>query len=502
MLMLHRLFLAILFLIAFSCKLNLNNPNDPATNDFWLRNLIQSALLNNSCSNFSQWNRRYGTGNYSTFGTDFQFLPNGDIVIVGITEDPINSGELQGITGSFAGTPGLTKNFFIMRVARNNGDIQWIDYLGEVYSSLNFKPRLHLYSNGDLAVSFIAMGSGQFIPSNISPKADAGMSVYLGRHRGDGSRVWYTYLDSIDLGIYLVTTVDNLDRFHFFITLDGGNGHTPLLELPSIENSSLGSESDTDILYGNIDQNGIGIFQKYISSSGNDFPFNVSYSNGYVYLAGTTDGSVEGTTHPSLGTQLPYITKFNTISGVREIFVYNGYTSATYGDSRQIAVSNTSILQLLTTNISWSTVVKEPIQSDTQHYAFAQYNLNGGLQWISFLGSSSGDVPNFEEPPTLLDSSGLWRNRSRIPNTFDRYTSGASVTSGTGTGTYQIADVWIRPESGAFDRIRYSSNLGGTVNQRTDQMKELCGGKFGYMDKVFSTESDSPSQLGFQTSQE
>lgn len=133
------------------------------------------------------------------------------------------------------------------------------------------------------------------------------------------------------------------------------------MELPSIENSSLGSESDTDILYGNIDQNGIGIFQKYISSSGNDFPFNESYSNGYVYFVGTTDGSVEGTTHPSLGTQLPYITKFNKISGVREMFVYNGYTSATYGDSRQFVVSNTSILQLLTTNISWSTVVKEPI---------------------------------------------------------------------------------------------------------------------------------------------
>ncbi|TGL53501.1 hypothetical protein EHQ55_02635 [Leptospira meyeri] len=490
-----------LLILVFSCKLNLNNPNDPATNDFWLRNLIQSSLLNNGCANFSQWNRRYGSGTYSTYGTDFQFLPNGDIIVVGITEDPIVSGMPVGVTGSFEGTPGVTKNFFILRLSRNNGDIQWVDYLGESYSSLTFNPKLHLYSNGDLAVSFLAMGIGQSVPSNLSPKADEGMSVYLGRHRGDGSRVWYTYLDTVALGLYLVTTVDNFDRFHFFASNEGSSGHTPFSELPPVQNVSLGGESDTDILYGSVDPYGNGLFQKYITSSGNDFGFNVSYSNGYIYLAGTTDGSVEGTTHPNPGTQLPYITKFNILSGTRDMFVYNGYTSATYGDSRQIVISGTSILQLLTTNLSWSSVIKEPIQSDTQHYAFAQYNLNGSLEWISFLGSSSGDVPNFEEPPTLLDSTGLWRNRSRVPNTIDRYSSGGSVATGTGSGTYQIADVWIRPD-GIFDRIRYSSNLGGTESKRTDQMKELCTGKIGFMDKVFTTESDSPSQLGFQTSEE
>lgn len=490
-----------ILILLFSCKLNLNNPNDPATNDFWLRNLIQTALLNNGCSNFSQWNRSYGSGAYSTFGSDFQFLPNGDIVVVGITEDPIISGELMGVTGSFVGTPGLTKNFFMMRLSRNNGDIQWIDYLGEAYSSLNFNPRLHLYSNGDLAVSFLAYGSGHLLPSNLSPKADGEMSVYLGRHRGDGSRVWYTYLDTVALGIYLVTTIDSFDRIHFFTAVEGSFGHTPFSELPPIQNSSLGSSSDTDILYGSVDPYGNGLFQRYITSSGNDFGFNVSYSNGYIYLSGTTDRSVEGTTHPNPGTQLPYITKFNILSGIREMFVYTGYTSATYGDTRQIVVSGTSILQLLTTNLSWSSVIKEPIQSDTQHYAFAQYNLNGGLEWISFLGSDSGDVPNFEEPPTLLDSKGFWRNRSRVPNTYDRYSSGASVTTGTGSGTYQIADVWIRP-NGIFDRIRYSSNLGGTESKRTDQMKELCTGKIGFMDKVFTTASESPSRLGFQTLEE
>lgn len=497
-----RILIPICFIILLACKPDLNNPNDPAKSDFWIRNFIQSLLLNDGCRNFSIWERRYGTGLYSTYGTDFLFLPDGDIIVIGATEDPIIPGQLQGITGSFQGTVGASLNLFLLRISRNNGDILWVDYLGQFYSNLNFNPRLSQFSNGDLAVSFISIGSGQNVPGLLSPRVANPYSIYVGRHRTDGSRSWYTYLDSVDVGNYLVSGVDGLDQIHLFLVNEGSNGHTPFSELPTPLNTSIGGESDTDILYGILTGDGQGVSQKYITSFNNDFPFNLTFKNGFMYLAGTSAGSMNGYIHPSIGQSLPYILKVNSDGNI-EFIVYNGSTSSSYGDSRQLVVNDTSILQLVKTNSSWSSVVKEPMQNDTEHYAFAQYDLNGSLQWVSFLGYSSADVPMFEEPPTLFESStSLWRNRSRLPNTFDRYTSGQSVAEGSGTGVYQIADVWISPLTGLFQKIQYSSNLGGTESKRTDQMKELCTGKFGYMDRIFTTESTTPTQLGIQTSME
>lgn len=500
--MIRILFLFCIFIL-LSCKPDLNNPNDPTKEDFWTRTFLQSFLLGDSCGNFTAWERRYGSGSYATYGTDFLFLPNGDIVVVGATEDPILPGNSQGITGEFQGTPGVSLNLFLLRLSRNNGDIVWIDYLGQLYSNLNFNPKLSQFANGDLAVSFISIGSGQSVPGLLSPRVANPNSIYVGRHSVDGIRKWYTYLDSPDVGNFLVTTVDPFDRIHLFLVNEGANGHTAFSELPTPQNVSLGSTSDTDILYAILSGEGEGVSQQYISSDSNDFPFNVSYKNGFLYLAGTTAGSISGSSHPAVGIEKPFIAKFNVASSAREFLIYNGNPSTTYGDSRQLVVTDTSILQLVTTNSAWSSVVREPMQNDTEHYAFAQYDLNGSLQWVSFLGNSSFDIPSFEEPPTLLDSrTGLWRNRSRIPNTFVRYTSGSSVATGEGNGAYQIADVYIRPNTGLFESIRYTSNLTSPEARRTDQMKELCTGKMGYMDRIFTTSGTTPTKLGFQTSLE
>ncbi|ABZ95370.1 Hypothetical protein LBF_2895 [Leptospira biflexa serovar Patoc strain 'Patoc 1 (Ames)'] len=498
-----RFLLAIFVFLLLSCKLNLNNPNDPKNEDFWVRTVLQSFLLNDGCRNFSAWERRYGTGSYLTYGTDFLFLSNGDIIVVGFTEDPIIPGDTKGITSDFQGTPGSTLNLFLLRLSRSNGDIMWVDYLGQGFSNLNFNPRLHQFTNGDLAISFLAIGNGISLPNMISGKADANKSVYLGRHSTNGNRIWYTYLDSLDIDNYLVTTVDSFDQFHFFVTLVGTNGHASFPELTAVTNSSLGSTSDTDILSGIVNGEGLGRYQTYISSANNDFAFNVTYANGFVYLAGTTAGSISGSTHPNPGTDRPFITKLNVNTGNREFLIYNGHSSASYGDSRQLIVSQNAILQLVTTNLSWSSLVREPMQSDTEHYAFAQYDLSGNLQWLSFLGSDLGDIAIFEEPPTILDlTTGLWRNRSRVPNTISRYSSGSAVSTGEGSSTYQIADVYIQPNNGTFEKIRYSSNLTSPTIKRTDQMKELCTGKLGYMDRIYTTGSTTPTQLGIQTSLE
>ncbi|TGL57719.1 hypothetical protein [Leptospira jelokensis] len=495
-----RILIPICIFILLSCKPDLNNPNDPAKSDFWIRNFIQSLLLNDGCRNFSAWERRYGSGLYATYGTDFLFLPDGDIIVIGATEDPILSGVTEGITGNFQGTPGESLNLFLLRLSRNNGDIVWVDYLGQMYSNLNFNPRLSRFANGDLAISFISTVSGQNVPGLLSPRESNPNSIYVGRHRTDGSRTWYTYLDSVDVGNFLVTAVDGFDQIHLFLVNEGSNGHTAFSELPTPQNSPQGSESDTDILYAILEGNGQGKLQKYIASDYYDFPNNATYLNGSIYLGGVSAGSMNGYIHPTIGQTLPYIIKVNPEGNI-EYLVYNGNPSATYGDSRQLVVTETSILQLITTNSSWSSVVKETMQNDTEHYAFAQYDLNGNLQWVSFLGSSTGDVEMFEEPPTIFESkSGLWRNRSRIPNLFDRYSSGSSVSTGDGSGAYQIADVYIQPNTGFFESIRYTSNFSSPESKRTDQMKELCAGKVGYMDRVFTSTETTPTKLGFQTS--
>ncbi|EOQ90092.1 putative lipoprotein [Leptospira yanagawae serovar Saopaulo str. Sao Paulo = ATCC 700523] len=497
-----RILIPICFIILLSCKPDLNNPNDPARSDFWIRNFLQSLLFNDGCRNFSTWERRYGSGMYETYGTDFLFLSDGDVIVIGATQDPIIPGISEGVTGSFQGTPGVSFNLFLMRLSRNNGDIVWVDYLGQLLSNFNFNPRLSKFANGDLAISFISIGDGQNVPGLLSAREANLNSIYVGRHKTDGSRTWYTYLDSVDVGNFLASAVDGLDQIHLFLVNEGSNGHTAFTELPTPQNSPQGSESDTDILYAILEGNGQGKLQKYISSDYYDFPNNASYANGSVYLGGVSAGSMNGYTHPGIGQTLPYILKVNTEGNI-DFLVYNGNPSTTYSDSRQLFVNETSILQLITTNSSWSSVVKEPMQNDTEHYAFAQYDVNGSLQWVSFLGSSIGDVASFDEPPTIFDSrSGLWRNRSRIPNVFDRYSSGSLVSNGDGSGTYQIADVFIQPATGLFESIRYTSNIPSPESKRTDQIKELCTGKIGYMDRIFTSTETTPTKLGFQTSME
>ncbi|MCW7479658.1 hypothetical protein [Leptospira kanakyensis] len=61
--------------------------------------------------------------------------------------------------------------------------------------------------------------------------------------------------------------------------------------------------------------------------------------------------------------------------------------------------------------------------------------------------------------------------------TSSRFTSSPDVSTGEGTGAYTLADVFINPESGTFNRFHYSSNLTLPAMEQTEVMREVCSGK-------------------------
>ncbi|MCW7468663.1 hypothetical protein [Leptospira kanakyensis] len=71
-------FVLSIVLLTSSCKLKLNNPNDPVSQDFFLTNLIRAYLLSDPCIGFQTWKKTYGTGTFKTTGSDLILLSNGD----------------------------------------------------------------------------------------------------------------------------------------------------------------------------------------------------------------------------------------------------------------------------------------------------------------------------------------------------------------------------------------------------------------------------------------
>ncbi|TGL08453.1 hypothetical protein EHQ43_05265 [Leptospira bouyouniensis] len=472
-------FIFIVFLF-ISCKLKLNNPSDPTSQDFFLTNLIRYMLLSDPCLNFKTWKKTYGTGASKTTASDLVLLSNGDYMVSGVTRQYIIPGSPIGVTNNFAGTNGTTLNTFLMRISKDNGDILWVDYLGEASSEVTYKPKLRKYSNGDISVALIVKGAEQ--PGTLNAKSGIGATsaLFVGRIKEDGTRVWFTYLDSASIGEYVVSAIDTSNRVHVFIENTGGTpANSPFVDGPTISNSSLDPGSDTDMIHLAVNENGAMIFQRYFTSSGGDYIFGAEANAYGLFITGTSSQGSNGSTHPNPTYQVPFVMKLNETDGTMLWYAYIGTNAELdYGASRFVLQDNL-IYMIGSGRYTYGTPSEPIVAADgsNKHFILTKLNTSGATLWNTFLGSSTENVMDTTESEPILLSNSQLLVRTQTTPVNGRFHSIPDITTGSASGPYTLADVFINSQSGTFDKFHYSSNLNLPAMEQTERIREVCSGK-------------------------
>lgn len=495
-------YLSLFVILTFStsCKLRLNNPSDPNSQDFFLTQLLRAYSLFDPCPGFQTWKKTYGTGIYKTTGSDLIVLSNGDYLVSGITQEYLIPGSSSGVTNSFTGSAGITLNTFLMRVSHTDGAILWVDYLGEAVDERSYKPKLRKYPNGDISVAFIVTGASQ--PTPLNAKSGIGIpSLFVGRIREDGTRVWYTYFDSDSIGVYVVSALDLSNRLHVFIENVGS--HLAFVDGPGISNSTLGGGTDSDFIHVAVNENGTMAYQRYFSSSGNDFVFGAEANLSGLFITGASNQSVSGTTHPNVGSVVPFVMKLNEADGTILWYTYLGIAAeGDYGDPNRFLVKDDLIYTIGSARFTYGSPAEPIVAADgvRKHFVFSKLNTSGAVLWNSFLGSATEDVLSMTESDPLFLSSSQLLMRTQTSVTNGRFTSSPDATTGEGTGPYALADVFINPLTGTFNRFHYSSNLVSPTQERTEVMREVCFGKLARLNytKFSATPSPNPTQISIE----
>ncbi|EOQ90114.1 hypothetical protein LEP1GSC202_0623 [Leptospira yanagawae serovar Saopaulo str. Sao Paulo = ATCC 700523] len=498
----YSFFLIVLF--SSACKLNLNNPSDPYSRDFFLTNVMRSFLSFDPCPNFQTWKKTYGTGTSKTTGSDLIILSNGDYLVSGVTRQYIISGSPVGVTNNFAGTNGTTLNTFLMRVSKDNGDILWVDYMGEAVAEKYYKPNLHKYSNGDISVAFIVTGASQ--PSPLNAKSGIGIpAVFVGRIREDGSRVWYTYFDSPSVGQTIVSALDPSNRLHVFVEIIANSGHASFESGNMLLNATLGDISDTDTIHLSVNENGFMIFQSYLTSIGFDDVFGAKANANGLFVTGNATQSIDGTVaHPDPGLPVPFLFK---LSETDETVVWSRYlgipAEGGYGDPNRILLKDDQIFYVGSARYSYGSPVEPTVAPDgsIKHFLFSKFNTNGDNVWTSFLGSTSESIVEFSESDPLYLSSSQVLFRAHASEVSNRFSSTPNLVTDNASGDYPIADVFLNPITGEFNRFHYQSNLTSPSQEKTEVMREVCTGKLVRLNYTKFTSSNSPeeTQISIET---
>lgn len=494
----HSIFILLLsFAFCFStCKLILNNPSDPTAEDFFETQVLRAFLLSDPCLNFQTWKRNYGTGTNKTTGSDLILLSNGDYLVSGVTRQYIIPGSPTGVTNNFAGTNGTTLNTFLMRVSKDNGDIVWVDYLGEASSENYYKPNLRKYSNGEISVALIVTGASQ--PSPLNAKSGIGVpALFVSRVREDGTRVWYTYLDSPSIGERVVSAMDATNRLHVFVEILAANGHASFVDGPAILNSTLGGGSDTDTIHLAVNENGFMIFQRYLTSSGSDDVYGAEANGNGLFIIGNSTQNIDGTvSHPDVGLPVPFLIKPNELDGT---IIWSRYLGTNaeggYGDPNRILLKDDQIFYLGAARNSYGSRIVEPLVAAEglyKHFLFSKYNTNGDFLWNSFLGSSSEGIVEFSDSRPMFLSSSQVLFRAHSSTTTGRYNSVPNTFTDQATGVYPIANVFLNPFTGEFDRFVYQSNLASPTQEKTEVMREVCNGKLVRLNYTKFTTANFP----------
>lgn len=490
--------LTIILMQLNNCKLEFNNPRDPMSNSF-TETWLWEEYLRSLCNPNAKASLRLGTGTYKTYPYKLLKLKNGNFLVTAGVFEPVNwNGKTTGKNFSFSGTPGTDMNAIVFLVNGRTFQIEWLDYIGQLYSSSDNKESVPIaeLSNGDIVIASYIKSAEQGIPLSLKSNSN---SLFLARFNSSGNRVWSTYLDKTDNSIVenrFVLVTDPMDNIHLFyngravsMTPDN-NGFA---EFPTMEVASYALNTGMEeIGWGVISSQGNPIRQRYLPSYGRVSVFNATYGPDHsILLFGAADDNYVGFTGhplPSYNYQRPMVTKLSISDFAITNRTYLGSISASFtlGVIYGIAPAQDGVY---TTGInagdfgsSFHPYQLFPSSSSFRNNIFSKFDWNGNLIWNQFLGSTTTDT--LEIPTIIGYVSGTNTIKSYGFSLADgsHYTGFTIPTSGNGINPYQRATLNISGNNGFYQSIHYETsfyNYPATTEplQFTVSATEACGGR-------------------------
>jgi predicted CxxxxCH...CXXCH cytochrome family protein len=314
----------------------------------------------------TEWVENYGTGS-GDFGNGIAVDSGGNIYLTGRTY------------GAWDGTNQGTDDAFIAKYD-TDGVNQWARQTGT--SSWDSGNSIDVDTAGNVYVTGHATGQLPGSDTLTYPEDTfAGdYDVFITKYNSSGTRQWVRQMGTTGRDNSLSIAVDT-----------GGNsyiaGDTPLT-LPGAS-ASAGS---TDVFYAKYDTNGVKLWVKQFGSVSSDYRGYISPdpSGAYIYITGTTNGTLPGSPDANTGGADIFVAKFDASTG-NNIWV------------RQLGTSGTEVPTGIAVDGSGSAYITGygntllPGSSDTYsgglYDAFvAKYDSAGNRIWVKMFGTSLADL--------------------------------------------------------------------------------------------------------------
>ncbi|WP_232374107.1 hypothetical protein [Leptospira chreensis] len=495
-----------------NCKIKLNNPKDP-TSQSYMETWLWEEYLRSLCNPDLKTSVRLGTGTYKTYPYKLVKLKNGNFAVTaGVFEEVNWNGKTAGKNFSFSGTPGSDMNVILFLVNGKTLQIEWLDYIGELYAASDKKevaPITEL-SNGDIVVAAYVKNSQG---SPISPKSNVN-ALLLARFNSNGNRVWNTYLDKSDNSIVesrfsLVT--DALDNLHLFFNGRGAGSPAPdtngFSEFPAMEVSSNGNNtSHEEIGWAVISHQGVPIKQRYLPSNGSISILNavIGQDQSILLFGGADDNFTGSTGHPlpSYNYRRPMVTKLSLSGFSISNITYLGSISPSYTIGTIYGITPGSD-GIYTTGVSagdFGTSI-HPFQNysgstNFRNNIFSKFDWNGNLLWNQFLGSTTTDTLEISPVITYIPETNSVKAHLYSPENGSLYTGLTITPVRNGTNPLQKTTVNIAGFNGQYQSIDYETSFVNYPPAADEPMADTisfaqaCGGRLVRLKNVFDISTE------------
>ncbi|WP_411823807.1 hypothetical protein [Leptospira sp. 'Mane'] len=475
------LLISLLSFALIHCKLNLNNPGDPRSSDYFLAGIL-NELFAPQCR---VWTKSYGSGINLTMIYDLGVLPNGDLVVIGTTNEPLTGGTETKIATNtpFSGSVGVDLNLYIVRISVKTGVPVWIDYLGKPDNSDSARPTIKISQAGEILVGAGALPTE--LSNSISPMAGNSTSFLLAKYDQEGKRIWHTYLDSIDLTWPYAFAVDTQNYIHLFLKLNGGNNHSPISEFPSPTNSPSGETAYTDIIYGLLSSEGKPISQQYLQATGSEEVTVAIRIGDSVYFGGASQNSLSTSNaglHPSPGNQRNFIAKTKVNAShmqETEWSTYVGSSSSLDMRLRRLLEVNGAPFTIGFANDSFGSPAEPILNSGLRNLLYQSFTTKGDSLWHSYIGhSTSSAIEGLVMTGVNPSNSETIYATTIGQQTGEKFlVSNTSIEANQPNGSpFPITNLRINRNTGKFERIFYEPNKTYPVLYYKSNVVQACTG--------------------------
>ncbi|TGK95723.1 hypothetical protein EHQ30_03550 [Leptospira brenneri] len=498
----HTLLILSFLIIQFQyCKLDLNNPKDPMSKSF-METFLWESYLNSLCTPNLRGEVKLGSGSGQVYAYDLLKLKNGNLVVLGATNEALVWSGGSGVGKNYSFTIG--PQFFVFLVNGKTFQIEWLDYLGVLGSGFNSNvshiPHLAEFANGDFVVKTYVY-STQNTPIPISEKFNED-SMFFVRFDQKGNRIWQTYLDkgneSLD-NSFSPIVVDQNDNIHyFFATTSTYYESIGFSEFPPAEQASAGG-SVIETGWALISGNGYPIRQKYLTGEyGTTIAIRSAVLGPHrnIVLAGTATGNLVGLSgHP-----YPNYSLFRPITINLSVDNF-GISNVSYLGSNNSAISNALMSSLIAGEDgffggghyyeNYGNPVLPAVSNDFRNFIFFKTDWSGNPLWYTFVSTLDDGVSDVYPSVSYLGDN-QFRAKLLGMESDVRYTSLNNIESGPGTGANQSLTVRL-DQTGKFTKAYYETNATETGFSAGIEARacEVCQGRLVRLDTVVTLPSST-----------